>query len=515
MSKNRTYDGKGNNVDNPTWGMANSTYARLTPVTYTDGINTLPTHGGSNPRAISDAVCTINVDLPSRAKLTNLVWGFGQFIAHTLDADDFPPPSDTTLANIPVPPSSSLPPGVSPPAEIFFIRALFDKNTGTSTSNPRQQINFVSSYLDASTVYGSNKKRATALRRNDGSGKMKTSMSSKGDLLPFNTEGLPNVIEPSDAPASSFFVAGDLRVNTHAVLTTIHTLFVREHNRWCDQIIKDSPQIVNNDEEIFQLARKLTGAVIQAIFYNELLPLLIGQDTLSPYKGYDKTTSAQVTSEFATAINRLGHSSVSENILLNGQELDITKIFFNPQIVEKNGIEPFLEGLFSSTMREINTGVVPALREFLFNPPQQFPHMFFDLAAIDMQRGRDHGIGNYNDLRKAYGLEPLSDFGDISDDVAVIAGLANNYSTVDDVDAWVGAIASNHADNANVSEVIQLGMKKQFEAIRDGDRFWYKNDSALTQYINMLHSTTMADVIHRNTTLTIVPDNVFQMSKLR
>ena len=63
-------------------------------------------------------------------------------------------------------------------------------------------MNQITSYIDASNVYGSDDVRAAALRQNDGSGKLKT---SHGNMLPFNVDGLPN----AGGPDPTLFLAGD------------------------------------------------------------------------------------------------------------------------------------------------------------------------------------------------------------------------------------------------------------------------------------------------------------------
>ena len=90
----------------------------------------------------------------------------------------------------------------------------------------------ITAFIDASNVYGSGEERAYALRTLDGTGKLKTTISEVGDLLPYNTPGLANA--PAATP--NFFLAGHVRANEQIALTAMHTLFVREHNHWAPHL---------------------------------------------------------------------------------------------------------------------------------------------------------------------------------------------------------------------------------------------------------------------------------------
>ena len=120
--------------------------------------------------------------------------------------------------------------------QMFFNRAINDPATGTSTDNPRQQLNKITGWIDASTVYGSDAERANALRTNNGSGKLKT---SSGNFLPYNESGLPNF----RFRGPDFFLAGDERANENIGITSLHTLFVREHNRLAEEIGMNNPSL--------------------------------------------------------------------------------------------------------------------------------------------------------------------------------------------------------------------------------------------------------------------------------
>ena len=89
--------------------------------------------------------------------------------------------------------------------------------------------------------------------------------------------------------------------------------------------------------------------------------------------------------------------------------------------------------------------------------------------------------------------------------------LADVYNHVDDIDVWVGGLAEDRLPNAMVGELIFTVLKEQFEALRDGDRFWYRLIFD-QETIDTLENTRLADIIRRNTGIgREIPDNVFRV----
>lgn len=512
-NKYRSFDGHGNNIDNPDWGQANSPLLRFSPIAYGDGINTLAQRGphNPNPRVISNAVFQQSASVPSKNNLSDFIWAWGQFLDHELDltttnnqekADIVVPDHDIVLCNLQL---------KGREFSIPFSRSAAIEDTGTSPSNPRLHANVNSSYIDGSVVYGSDMERASALRTFDGTGRLKTSTSESGELLPYNINDLENE-DNGDAQHDRFFLAGDVRANEHAVLTSIHTLFVREHNRLCLDIIACDPSLAGQEELIYQKARKYVGGIIQAITYEEFLPALLGQSAISPYTGYRPNVNAGISHEFSTACYRLGHSMLSSELMLggNGNTIQLRDMFFKPYFVRLHGIEAILMGLTLQRMQEVDAQIVEDVRSFLFGPPNQVKGQLLDLAALNIQRGRDHGLAGYNAFREAFGLNRLKDFSEITSDTNVANILCDLYKDIDYVDPWVGALAEDQVEGSNVGPLIFAVLKNQFERARDGDRFWYANDPELTieQRVE-IESTRLSDVIRRNTDLEDIPDNVF------
>ena len=267
----RTIDGSWNNLDDPDMGAAFTPLIRWADPEYADRVSALAGPNRPNPRVVSNAVSAQTEAMPNRRRLSDIFWQWGQFLDHDIDLTDGTEPPEP--ADIPVPDDDAY-----FDDEIPFNRSIYDKETGTDVHNPREQLNQVTAWIDASHVYGSDAGRAAALRKNDGSGQLET---SDGNLLPFNTEGLPN----AGGPSPWLFLAGDVRANEQIGLTAFHTLFVREHNRLASRIASRNPEMTG--EEIYQEARRLVAALIQSITYNEFLPLLLGKHSLKRYKGYD------------------------------------------------------------------------------------------------------------------------------------------------------------------------------------------------------------------------------------
>ncbi|MCA9222650.1 MAG: hypothetical protein KDA71_20125, partial [Planctomycetales bacterium] len=192
---------------------------------------------------------------------------------------------------------------------IGLFRAGFDPATGTDTENPRQHPNLITSFLDASVVYGSDAARATALRTLDGTGRLKTSdggvvgaLLPRNDLATFPDGMLENENNGQHDPAD-LFAAGDVRANDNVQLLALHTLMVREHNRRADELAAADPTMTG--DELYEAARRWVGALLQQITYNEFLPVLLGEGAIPQYAGYDPSVDPRISGVFSGAAFRI------------------------------------------------------------------------------------------------------------------------------------------------------------------------------------------------------------------
>jgi len=513
----RSVTGENNNVGNPTWGASHGVVKRLTDVSYADGVSTPASVERANPRAISNEIFDQPESISERGKHSDFIWVFGQFMDHdiTLIENDATEP---ILISVPAC-DEHFDPTCTGQSIIPMSRAAERTGTGTSAANPREYSNSTTSFIDASNVYGSERTRAAYLRSFEG-GKLKI---SSGGLMPLNTvDGEFNSGRDFFAPgmdmmnptASRWFIAGDVRANENVLLASMHTLFVREHNRWTDVLAERNP--LWSDETLYQEAKIRTTAVIQAITYEEWLPAM-GIE-LPSYAGYSSSVDPSILKVFSAAAFRLGHTMLNSRIKRmmgncddhpNG-DITLFEAFFNPtMLIRDGGIDPLLRGMAAQDMQEIDGHMVDDVRNLLFGAPGSGVGM--DLAAINIQRGREMGLPDFNAVRKTFGLPAYSTFEEICLDGEVTDRLKDLYGTVDNIDPWVGMLCEEHMNNNIMfGRTITEILKYQFAAIRDGDRYFYENEVLLSDVEKAeIKSTRLGDVVRRNTSLRFMQENVF------
>jgi hypothetical protein len=486
-------DGSGHNLLHTDWGKAGTDFLRKSPAAYTDGISSPAGANRPSARAVSNAIAAQSPDTPTNDRyMSAFVYAWGQFIDHDLDLTNAASPAESFNVAVPTGDLYFDPSGTGTQV-IPLSRSKYDPATGKRASNPRQQVNDITTWLDASMVYGSDATTAASLRTFTG-GRMKT---SSGNLLPIDAvSGQP--------------MAGDIRAAENPDLQSLQVLFLREHNNFAAQIAKQNPKL--GDEQIYQMARQTVAEEIQAITFNEFLPALLGPAAPGAYRGYNPSVNPGIATEFSTAAYRIGHTLVGDDIEFldnNGNpvhdELSLAQAFFDTTTLSQTGIDPVLKYLASDNAQEVDTHVIDDLRNFLFGAPGSGG---LDLASLNIQRGRDHGLADYNTVRAAYGLPRVTSIAQITSDVSLQKQLQSVYGSVNNIDLWVGGLAENHLPGSSVGATFSKIIGDQFGRLRDGDRLWYQNVTSGADRDRLDH-LSLADVIRRDTNVTNLQDNVF------
>lgn len=557
----RSASGYGNNIDDPTQGIAGQNFIRLTEASYSDGARSMRTTT-LTPREISDIVSNqdndgdgVEEDMPNAFGGTALLTAFGQYFDHGLD---FIAKGGSGTAQIG---SSDFP--------ITASRATIKPGTGVD-GIPAEYVNDTSPYVDQNQAYGSSDAVTDLLRKweNGSQGTVKTGYLLTGELdasghanLPtlydvrenykvmtggsdltwtdianYDGTGQPLLLDfkpPMDpvtgAPIQSidglndYYITGDGRANENVMLTSIHTIWARNHNYWVDRL-KDATNNTWTEDEYFEAARTMNIAEYQRVVFTEFAVAMAGGlddpiDDLTGdhgFEGYDPTVDASISLEFSQAAYRFGHSMLNEDVTYVDsagvmQSMSLVDAFLSPNKVAEIGVEGILEGAAGTLHQAIDVDIVNALRNQLIGRP-------LDLAALNIFRGRDVGLAAFNQVRAELfaktgnnALRPYTGWTDfqirngLTD--AFIATLKAAYPDgFETMDLWVGGLAEKPVDG-QLGSTFGYIFLEQLDRLQHGDRLYYLEIFDDSMFDGAM---TFSEIIMRNTDITDMADYAFQ-----
>ncbi|KAK2842367.1 hypothetical protein Q5P01_012567 [Channa striata] len=556
----RSITGECNNRENPRWGAANIPYSRWLPPEYEDVWGTpkgwdpeRSYHNVSLPpvRLVSQEVLfTHNDNISLDSTLSHLLVEWGQWIDHDMVLTPQSPSTasfksgadcthtcsrDTPCFPIQIPLSD---PRHGVQSCMPFFRSAPSCGAGVLPHRHREQLNAITSFVDASMVYGSSTTMASALRNHSSPlGSMALNPHHSDHqlaFLPFMPRQQAHLdpcgprnsttSEASDRSTqrentTSCFQAGDARANEHLGMIALHTLFLREHNRLVEELHLLNPHW--SPDTLYQEARKIMGAVHQILTWEHYLPRVLGESTMSllvpPYEGYDPEVDPSIANVFATAAFRFAHVTVQPVVTRLGPGYTS-----DPQ----HPLLPLHHSLFAS-WRVVQEGkdhglylqipgqmMVEELTERLFQAQGGMP---LDLGALNLQRGRDHGLPGYTSWRRFCGLSvpnSTSELAKILGDFTLAHKFQVLYGTPHNIDLWVGAISEPALPGGRVGPLLSCLLARQFRTLRDGDRFWWERHGVFTSTQRRhLHTVSLSRIICDNSHIILVPADPFSRTE--
>jgi peroxidase len=166
--------------------------------------------------------------------------------------------------------------------------------------------------------------------------------------------------------------------------------------------------------------------------------------------------------------------------------------------IKNNGLDSIICGSLYDYGFSHDGNFAHQIRDRLFETTNNYKQLWRnDLVAINICRGREHGLQTYNNFRehcgypKAYAFE---DFGDTInyDGIKVLQKLYklvnlffflfkferkfSLFRSTDDVDLFVGLNLEDALPGALIGPTSACILGKQFKALRDGDRLFYSHD---------------------------------------
>ncbi|CAH1129175.1 unnamed protein product [Ceutorhynchus assimilis] len=508
----RSYSGYCNNLKSPKYGQGLTTFNRLLPSAYDDGISKPRQIGVTgvplpNPRIVSR---NIHPDISNLHKrYTLMVMQYAQFVDHDLTMTPIHKGFDESIPScrpcdsprtvhpecdpIPIPAGDSHYPEFNittgKPICLPFMRSL----PGQQHLGPREQVNQNTAYLDGSMIYGST--HCTLHKLKGANGKMNVTVhpTQGKDLLPRDSH-------PECRSKSGLcFIAGDGRASEQPGLTMIHTTYLREHNRVMEALQRVNPHW--DDNKIFEQARRIVVAGFQHTTYNEFLPRLLGWNAINLYglkllpqgyyKEYNPSCNPSIFTEFAAAAFRIGHSllrphipRLDSNYEIVDPPLLLRDFFFNMDYMMNEGLmDQMARGLVSTPMETLDQFITGEVTNHLFED-KKIPFSGVDLIALNVKRARDHGIPSYNNYRALCNLKRATTFEDLAREIPmeVIQRLKTIYPTVDDIDLFPGGMAERPLQGGIIGPTFGCIIAIQFRQLRKCDRFWYENEDPIVRF---------------------------------
>lgn len=527
----RTLSGEGNNEVNPAYGAAGEPFIRLTEARYGDPdengnreIN--PIFDGLDPRAISNILGPQDTSVaPNAMNASTLFMAFGQYFDHGLDFI----PKNPAFGMIEIGgPGAERSPTSDNPADL--TRAAV---AGYDADGIPQHTNMTSPFVDQNQAYGSHELVGQFLRASDGAQgfgmrllggeadpsdpafnllptlrdlilhhwEAETIFEDAGlpggaatlqDLLPGLVDETTGEIDPDmvQALASDFLgsgqpllldanpfidlldhrVAGDGRANENFALTSVHTVWARNHNFHVENLIAQG--FDGNDEETFQAAKMLNESDYQRVVFQEFADKLLGgirtangENDNHGWEGYNPDVDARISHEFAAAAYRFGHSLVSENLQVQGPNGEMLQVplfdaFLNPSNdpsvfngplpqgyvpapgYAQYGVAAIIGGTAAQTAEEVDLRIVEAIRSDLVR-------INADLFSFNVARGWDVGLGTMNQVRAqlAASTDPyVSQAVGLAGDLSPYASWADFQSRNDLSDAELARLMEAYPD---------------------------------------------------------------------
>ncbi|CAG9135347.1 unnamed protein product [Plutella xylostella] len=495
-SKYRSFDGSCNNPMRSSWGQALTGYKRILHPRYHDGIEE-PRRAVSHGPLPSSRVISMklgdNLDVPEEKKTMALAV-FSQFIYHDLvhtpvrktihtdkpircceNSGHDLTPRYIHPSCMPISIPSDDPFFKSKEATCMEYTRSVTTYRGDCTFGAAEQMNQATHFLDGSLIYGTNSREAAALRETSG-GLLKTSVIDDEEHLPLASNPAERCLVQGDA--ATCFSTGDSRSNQNPWLSSLHALWVREHNRVARTLASLNPGW--GADKLYHEARRVVVAELQHVTYKHWVPAVLGKqfdDLYTTYDiGYNSETDPTITNSFATAAFHFISSLMDKDITLMDGQNQVTEThrlmnyFFNPELVAKKGsLEQILRGMVSEKSQGLD-----------FNYDDDMRHHWLgglDALAIDVQRGRDHGLPGYIQYRTLCGLPSASSFQQLSDVIPeeLVEKLSQVYADPHVIDLVVGAMAERPLQGALLGPTFTCLIKEQLWRTRIGDRYFYSH----------------------------------------
>jgi len=318
-----------------------------------------------------------------------------------------------------------------------FFRSDFHDDRKTTTNHN----------IDLAQIYGRDEAVALLLRSKQG-GKL-TSQQINGEEYPdslgeINAEGkwqvkekyleLPYIQDVDVRKKVIDVVAEEKKINLYAtglergnsILGNIcfSTLFLREHNHICDELVEAYPSW--DDDRLFHTARIINTVILMKLVIEDYVNHIAGLKVLLMDPSFAEKQDWYRTPWIAAEFNLLyrWHSLIPNSLSLNDKEESLVA---NYGLLRTQG----LDAIFAAASKQ-HSGNISL---------QNTPNFMLPTERLMVEKGREWGLPSYNDYRTLFNMDKINNFSDFTPNRALQAKLKQLYGNVDKVELTVGLFA--------------------------------------------------------------------------
>lgn len=290
---------------------------------------------------------------------------------------------------------------------------------------------------------------------------------------------------------AKYYATGLERGNSTIGYTAISTLFLREHNRICDELYKKNPRW--NDERLFQTARNISIVILLKLvvedYINHISSTRLINLKLEP--GFAENKSWYRTNWVALEFDMLyrWHSLVPEAINIGGTEYDHTNYRVNNALLESVGIGAAIDALSKQ----------PAGKVGLLNTPE----FLLGSEYITLSMGRRFRLRSFNEYRERFNFKPIRSFSKLTDNDELAQRLEVLYGSIDNLELYVGLFAENASGKELFGDLMtrMVGVDALSQIFTNPllSKYVY-NESTFSKYgLDIIEETeSIQDLVNRN-----------------
>jgi cytochrome P450 len=287
------------------------------------------------------------------------------------------------------------------------------------------------------------------------------------------------------------FVSGLERGNSTIFYSALNTIFLREHNRLCEELAAAHPEWNDDDDRLFETARNINIAQLLKIIVEDYINhLSSAQLKFSLETGFAEKQPWYRTNRICAEFDLLyrWHALVPTEMEMSGRRFPDSIFRYNNEFLVDVGLASVFDAASSQGAGKIT---LHNTAPFLINA---------EVEAI--RKSRAWRLRSYNEYRERFGLQKMTSFDDLTDDRKLLEELETLYGHVDRVELLVGLLAESD-ENTVLGKLMTLmvGVDAFSQALTNpllADNLYNEDTFTKTGLKSIASTSSLADIVHRN-----------------